>query len=107
NLFIFLGFLAFVRMSDTPASADLSSRQKNIAAALAGLWLGLAVLTKGPVGILIPALGALVYWVMNRFRLYVSIPRVLLMFAVLLIVPGIWFGADLLQNGPTFITAFF
>jgi len=107
NLFIFLGFLAFIRMSDTPAGADVPPRQKNIAAVLAGIWLGLAVLTKGPVGILIPALGALVYWVMNRFRLYVSIPRVLLMFAVLLIVPGLWFGADLLHNGPTFITAFF
>ncbi len=107
NLFIFLGFLAFIRMSDTQASADVPPRQKNIAAVLAGIGLGLAVLTKGPVGILIPALGALVYWVMNRFKLYVSIPRVLLMFVVLLIVPGIWFGADLLHNGPTFITAFF
>ncbi|MEO7081690.1 MAG: glycosyltransferase family 39 protein, partial [Flavobacteriales bacterium] len=107
NLFIFLGFLAFIRMGDTPASADVSSRQKNIAAALAGLWLGMAVLTKGPVGILIPALGALVYWVLTRFKLYVSIPRVLLMLAVLLIIPGLWFGADLLKNGPVFITAFF
>jgi len=107
NLFIFLGFLAFIRMSDTPASADVPPRQKNIAAVLAGILLGSAVLTKGPVGILIPALGALVYWVLNKFKLYVSIPRVLLMFAVLLLVPGIWFGADLLRNGPTFITAFF
>ena len=107
NLFIFLGLLAFIRMSDTPATEDVPPQQKNIAATLAGLWLGLAVLTKGPVGILIPALGALVYWVLDRFKLFVSIPRVLLMFAVLLIVPGLWFGADLLQNGPTFITAFF
>lgn len=107
NLFIFLGFLAFIRMSDTPASAELRARQKTIAAVLAGLWLGLAVLTKGPVGILIPALCALVYWVQDRFKVYVSIPRVLLMFAVLLLVPGLWFGADLLQNGPVFITAFF
>jgi 4-amino-4-deoxy-L-arabinose transferase-like glycosyltransferase len=107
NLFIFLGFLAFIRSTDTPASAGLSARRKNLAAAMAGLWLGLAVLTKGPVGILIPALCALVYWVLNRFRLYVSIPRVLLMFAVLLLVPGLWFGADLLRNGPVFITAFF
>ncbi|MBK9422270.1 MAG: glycosyltransferase family 39 protein [Flavobacteriales bacterium] len=107
NLFIFLGFLAFIRMSDTPASTEVSAPRKNIAAVLAGIWLGLAVLTKGPVGILIPAFGALVYWALNRFKLYVSIPRVLLMFAVLLIFPGLWFGADLLHNGPTFITAFF
>ncbi len=107
NLFIFLGSLAFIRMGDTQASTGVSARQKNIAAVLAGVWLGLAVLTKGPVGILIPALCALVYWVMNRFKLYVSIPRVLLMFAVLLIVPALWFGADMLHNGSTFITAFF
>ena len=107
NLFIFLGFLAFIRSTDTPASAGLSARRKNLAAAMAGLWLGLAVLTKGPVGVLIPALCALVYWVWNRFRLYVSIPRVLLMLGVLLLVPGLWFGADLLRNGPVFFTAFF
>ncbi len=107
NLFIFLGFLAFIRSTDTAAAAGLGQREKNRAAAWAGLWLGLAVLTKGPVGVLIPALCAAVYWALNRFRLYVSIPRVLLMLAVLLLVPGLWFGADLLRNGPTFITAFF
>src|SRR5690606_37915256 len=40
-------------------------------------------------------------------RLYVSVPRVGLMLAVLLVVPGLWFGADLLRNGPDFLTAFF
>ncbi|MCO5275852.1 MAG: glycosyltransferase family 39 protein [Flavobacteriales bacterium] len=107
NFFIFLGFLGFIRSTDTPASAGLSARRKNLSAAMAGLWMGLAVLTKGPVGVLIPALCALVYWVWNRFRLYVSIPRVLLMLGVLLLVPGLWFGADLLRNGPVFFTAFF
>lgn len=107
NLFIFLGFLAFIRMGDTPASDAATAGEKNRAAVFAGLWLGLAVLTKGPVGILLPALAAVVYWVLGRLRLYVSIPRVLLMLAVLLLVPGLWFGADLLRNGPTFITAFF
>lgn len=107
NLFIFLGFLSFIRSTDTPAGDGSSAAAKNLAAAMAGLWLGLAVLTKGPVGVLIPALSALVFWVWNRFRLFVSIPRVLLMLAVLLLVPGLWFGADLLRNGPVFITAFF
>lgn len=107
NLFIFLGFLAFIRMTGTAASDALSPGKKNRAAVLAGLWLGLAVLTKGPVGILIPALAAAVYWALGRFRLYVSVPRVLLMLGVMLLVPGLWFGADLLRNGPDFITAFF
>jgi 4-amino-4-deoxy-L-arabinose transferase-like glycosyltransferase len=107
NLFIFLGLLSFIRMGGTPANAGSDRRHKNIHAALAGLWLGFAVLTKGPVGGLIPALVALVYWGLNRFRLYASVPRVLLMFAVLLMVPGLWFGSDLLHNGPVFITAFF
>lgn len=107
NLFIFLGFLAFIRMGDTPASDAVTSGRKNRAALLAGFWLGLAVLTKGPVGILLPGLAAAIYWVLNRFRLYVSIPRVLLLFAVMLAVPGLWFGIDLWRNGPEFITAFF
>jgi 4-amino-4-deoxy-L-arabinose transferase-like glycosyltransferase len=107
NLFIFLGFLAFIRMGNGPAAGIATVDVKRRAAVLAGLWLGLAVLTKGPVGILLPGLAALVYWPLNRFRLYVSIPRVLLMFAVLLAVPGLWFGIDLWRNGPEFITAFF
>ncbi|HMN06839.1 MAG TPA: glycosyltransferase family 39 protein [Flavobacteriales bacterium] len=107
NLFIFLGFLAFIRMGDSPAAGTATAGEKNRAAVLAGLWLGLAVLTKGPVGILLPGLAAVVYWVLNRFRLFVSIPRVLLMLAVLLAVPGLWFGIDLWRNGPEFITAFF
>ena len=107
NLFIFLGFLAFIRMGDSPAAGTTSAGEKNRAALFAGLWIGLAVLTKGPVGILLPGLAAAVYWAVNRFRLYVSIPRVLLMFAVLLAVPGLWFGIDAWRNGPEFITAFF
>jgi 4-amino-4-deoxy-L-arabinose transferase-like glycosyltransferase len=107
NLFIFLGFLAFIRMGNSPASGAATAREKNRAATMAGLWLGLAVLTKGPVGLLIPSLAAAAYWALNRFRPYVSIPRVLLLFAVLLAVPGLWFGIDLWRNGPEFITAFF
>lgn len=107
NLFIFLGFLAFIRSTDTPAAAGRSPQAKTRSAAWAGLWLGLAVLTKGPVGVLIPGLCAVVYWVWNRFRIFFSVPRVLLMLGVLLLVPGLWFGADLLRNGPVFITAFF
>ncbi|MCO6483386.1 MAG: glycosyltransferase family 39 protein [Flavobacteriales bacterium] len=107
NLFIFLGFLAFIRMGDSPAAGTTSTGEKNRAALFAGLWLGLAVLTKGPVGILLPALAAAAYWALNRFRPYVSIPRVLLMSAVLLAVPGLWFGIDAWRNGPEFITAFF
>ncbi len=107
NLFIFLGFLAFIRSTDTPAAVGRSPQAKTRSAAWAGLWLGLAVLTKGPVGVLIPGLCAVAYWVWNRFRFYFSVPRVLLMLGVLLLVPGLWFGADLLRNGPVFITAFF
>ncbi|MCL4281772.1 MAG: glycosyltransferase family 39 protein [Flavobacteriales bacterium] len=107
NLFIFLGFLAFIRMGDSPAAGTTSTGEKYRAALFAGLWLGLAVLTKGPVGILLPGMAAAVYWALNRFRLYVSIPRVLLMLAMLLAVPGLWFGIDAWRNGPEFITAFF
>lgn len=94
NLFIFLGLFALIRCAHEPAASR---------AALGGLLLGLATLTKGPVGILIPVLCGAVSWALRRFRSPIA-PRYLLLagaVAAATVLP--WVIVDLARNGPEFM----
>ena len=94
NLFIFLGLFVLIRCAHEPSAPR---------AALGGLFLGLATLTKGPVGVLIPALCVGGYWVARRFRLPIA-PRYLLVAgaaAAATVLP--WVVVDLARNGPDFM----
>ncbi len=71
-----------------------------------GAMLGLALLTKGPVAVLIVGLTLTVYWVMQRFRLFVSPKYVLVFLGAALIVGGSWFLWDILQHGVWFTQTF-
>lgn len=74
---------------------------------LAGLFLGLAVLTKGPVGALLPALTLGVVWALNRFRPLLSWKALGVILGVGLLVTTAWFGLEVIQNGPWFLVEFF
>jgi 4-amino-4-deoxy-L-arabinose transferase-like glycosyltransferase len=100
NLFIFLAIYHFYSLT---ISVQINSLKK---AVLTGLFLGLAVLTKGPVAILI---ALLIYWVvvvLNRFRFFINIKAFITIFTTTLIVCFAWFGVDLIQNGPGFLIEF-
>jgi 4-amino-4-deoxy-L-arabinose transferase-like glycosyltransferase len=58
---------------------------------LSGAAIGLAILTKGPVGFLIFGLTAFVYLVKVRFKIKVKIVHILLFFAGLILTGGSWF----------------
>lgn len=91
NLLIFLSFyqLYLVRFGS----------KKTIHSLLFGLFLGLAVLTKGPAAILITGLSALVYIIMNKgFKGY-SIGHILLMLLATTITTCSWFAVEVLNNG--------
>ncbi|HEY0978915.1 MAG TPA: glycosyltransferase family 39 protein, partial [Flavobacteriales bacterium] len=107
NLFIFLGVLSLIRASNTAANEGRTNKEKDRAALFTGLWLGLAVLTKGPVGLLVPGLCVTAYWALSRFRAVLRIRHLGLMAFTFILVPSLWFGIDLLRNGPTFLLAFF
>ncbi|MBK8613494.1 MAG: glycosyltransferase family 39 protein [Flavobacteriales bacterium] len=98
NLFIFLGIDRFIRMG---------SRHRFIDPVLGGVFLGMAVMTKGPVGVLIPGLTVAVMLVLSRFRLRLPWGRLLLLASVTVVTLGLWFAVDLMRNGPTFAVAFF
>jgi 4-amino-4-deoxy-L-arabinose transferase-like glycosyltransferase len=94
NLFIFLGLVALIRCAGEPSAWR---------AALGGLFLGLATLTKGPVGLLIPLLCAGVYWAARGFRFPIA-SRYLLVAVVAAastVLP--WVVVDLARNGPDFM----
>lgn len=88
NYFIFLGIYFFSRYTDEGA-AGLRTRH----AALSGLFTGLAVLTKGPVGFLIFALTFFVWLVFRKFRLDFKWKDVAVYVAMLALAGGAWFIA--------------
>ena len=103
NLFIFLGIYYF--MLAYWKKAEMTSiqlrRNKWTYLALAGVFIGLAILTKGPVAYLIALLTFFVYWLYQRFRFYVNISEFLLFSIIAALVAASWFVVeDLLSNAP-------
>ena len=102
NLFIFLS-VWFIAQAVTAYGTPKATRL----AAFSGLFVGLAVLTKGPVGGLLLGLTFLVYWAIQRFRPILSFLNGLLFFGCGLAVASVWFGLELVKNGFWFFEEFF
>jgi len=73
---------------------------------LGGLFVGLAILTKGPVAYLIVFLTIIVYWVTTRFKMFVSIPQFILYSIYAGLIMVIWLGVEWMKNGPEFLIEF-
>ena len=101
NLFIFLGIF---RLLILIGSIDPKHRNKN--ALFAGLFIGLAIITKGPVGLLLLLLTFLVYWIFEKFRKLISIKEILIFSAATFLVTSCWFGYETYKNGPWFLFEF-
>jgi 4-amino-4-deoxy-L-arabinose transferase-like glycosyltransferase len=71
-----------------------------------GVLLGLAVITKGPVSLLIVGLVCLVYLIINGFRLYFNAIMLLIFILGIFIFPALWFIPETLKNGPWFVKTF-
>jgi 4-amino-4-deoxy-L-arabinose transferase-like glycosyltransferase len=72
----------------------------------AGVLLGFAVLTKGPVAGLIVALVLTAIWVRNRFRFWFNMGQFLLFVFTAIAVASIWFLPEVINHGPGFISNF-
>lgn len=95
NLFIFLGVLAALRAGrHGPLSKDT---------VLSGLWAGLAVLTKGPVGLGLVLLTAAVAYAIRHRSIRLPWASAAVIVLVAAILPGLWVGAEVLANGPHFV----
>ena len=102
NLFIFLGiyFLAVFLQSD-PTS------KRKVSLVLSGLFTGLAILTKGPVGLLIVVLTYIVFILLNKGKGWDAIKYYLIWVLTVLLVAMVWFGLEIWQHGWWFVNEFF
>ena len=99
NLFIFCSIYQFYLFT--------GSENKSKHAWLMGLFMGLAIITKGPVAVIIVLLSFLVYWALKGFQIFFSWKDILKVFVSSFLVSIIWFGYETVQNGPSFLVEFF
>lgn len=108
NFFIFGGIYFFIKYIWSKSSYRELYFSKSIHTYfwLGGIFIGLGILTKGPVAYLIPFLTIVVYWVINRFRLFISIFNFIKFSLIALLVFLVWFSVDALFHGPDFLVEF-
>ncbi|PBQ33623.1 glycosyl transferase [Sphingobacteriaceae bacterium] len=101
NLFIFLSVYQCLLFLNNP-----QGKKEILNALFAGLFLGLAVLTKGPAALVIVALTLLSYFIWNRqLKLLLSKPF-LIFVATTLLVSGSWFLIELAKGNGKIIEEF-
>jgi 4-amino-4-deoxy-L-arabinose transferase-like glycosyltransferase len=100
NLFIFLGIATVYQTTAVPA------RRSRARFAAAGAWIGLAVLTKGPVGYLIAALCIGVYWALSRQRDRFRFSELAIFTAGAAGVSLLFYGVETIWHGPWFMREF-
>jgi 4-amino-4-deoxy-L-arabinose transferase-like glycosyltransferase len=101
NFFIFIG-IAFLAKS----ISKTGEREGFIYALFAGISIGLATLTKGPVGLLIAGISVLVYWITLKFKKISNWKNILIFAISCLIIASLWFGLEMIHNGFWFIKEF-
>lgn len=102
NLFIFSAFYQLLIHFNNPVGKDGMR-----SALLAGFFLGVAVLTKGPAAIVI--IGAFIgaFWGLNRFKKITEAKFVLWGLASLIITGSSWFIIEIARGNAEIIKAFF
>jgi hypothetical protein len=101
NLFIFSGLTcaASVLLADNRSKRDRGSL-------LAGIFIGLAILSKGPVALIVICLTLGAYWIMARCKPILS-PRELLLFTgTMILTSSLFYGIETALHGTWFIKEF-
>jgi len=101
NYFIFLA-IYFMYLD---ISGEIFKR-KWIYPSLAGLFIGLATLTKGPVGLLVFLVSFFVYFLFTRFKNFPGIKKIVLFIFFFTIICLLWFGQEIINNGFWFLKEF-
>lgn len=90
NLFIFLGIYFFI-LHSYEGTTRVVSRQDNKRVLLSAFFIGLGILTKGPVAFIIYLLCILTYWVFSHFKKMLSLSQLVLGTITVIAVGGSWF----------------
>lgn len=86
NLFIFLGLFFYIHYTHSE-----ESKYRVWYVALSGAFIGLAITTKGPVGLLLSGLTVAVYFIINKFRIVITFRDMMVFITTLLLFGGLWF----------------
>ncbi|HXS37883.1 MAG TPA: glycosyltransferase family 39 protein [Flavipsychrobacter sp.] len=98
NYFIFLAFFQVHLLR--------YAEKKILHAVLGGIFLGLAVLTKGPVAILVAVLSFIVYIIVNKGLWGHKIKYLLLFALCAILTTALWFGIEIINHGFWFVNEF-
>jgi hypothetical protein len=101
NLFIFSAIYQLFLASINDEPEYLSKRFM-----LAGVFSGLAVLTKGPVAVLIISLCTLIWIMTNRFRIFFSFRLFVMAIIPFVLISSLWVVSEVSKNGVTVIKDF-
>jgi hypothetical protein len=101
NLFMFAAVVAMAVAADRHHRSGATA-----AASVAGGCVGLAMLTKGPVGLLLPGLTALVVWTWRRFRPRIRLADLAVALLTMLLVSSAWYLPETVRHGAWFLREF-
>jgi 4-amino-4-deoxy-L-arabinose transferase-like glycosyltransferase len=108
NLFTFLSLYYFILYHWKRNGFDKEGLQKKpiYYVLWSGIFMGLAILTKGQVALMVFLLSLGVYFIYNRFRFYFNWWHAILFLIIASAVTCTWYGYETLKNGPWFIEEF-
>ena len=108
NLFTFLAIYFLAQMTESWEFVPSNRRKKRRfrAMRLCGLFMGLAILTKGPVALFLFSLVFVAYFIISRFRRIVGLNEAIVMLVSMGLVLGIWTLLYVQQEGWAFFGAF-
>ena len=117
NLFIFLGlyylFLYYLIWSAKNIATNAQNKWSYLM--LASLFIGLAVLTKGPVAFLVTSLCVGTFWLIGMWKPLLTLKPLQISFFFkdyvfftigMLLISGIWYGVEYIVHGKDFIIDF-
>ncbi|AEW00485.1 hypothetical protein A4D02_24455 [Niastella koreensis] len=108
NLFIFLSLYNFILYHWKKNGFDKEGLTKPLYYYViwSGVFMGLAILTKGQVALMIFLLVSGVYLIYNRFKIYFNWGHALLFLVISFLVLSTWYAYETITRGTWFITEF-
>ncbi|MBC7384378.1 MAG: glycosyltransferase family 39 protein [Bacteroidia bacterium] len=83
-----------------------SLSKQTIQAVWLGLFTGLAIITKGPVAVLVVMLCFITLWALKKFNRFFSYKDIFITALVAFLVSAVWFGFETMERGTVFLSEF-
>jgi 4-amino-4-deoxy-L-arabinose transferase-like glycosyltransferase len=109
NLFIFLGlfFIYLISFKNEFDDRKTIRTKQRWYVIFSAIFTGLAVLTKGPVAVLLIVLTTLIVFIWNKGKLAIDFKHLMIWFFWLSVIIALWLSVEYRQNGTKFLIGFF